>query len=363
LGYSQNEVLGKTLLEFLHPADIAIYTNLINKLKINDSFVTQRLRFRSKDDSYKWFNWTSTIDLQTGIIYAVANDVSELLENEESLKISNMFFNMAFNIFTVSKDEHFIKTNQAFTKTLGYTQAEVNQIKYTELIHPDDTQITSEILSKHLKGESTVNFRNRFLCKDGTYKWLDWNSTVDVSHEVFYSVARDITDLVRLEDEQQTAINNLYQNEEKLRLIVENIGEGVIVANVDKKIILANTTANEIFGTKEDDEISTSFENHFELYFPDQKTTFPSQNLPMERALNGESTNDIDLILLNPTSKERRRVLISGRPLVDQNNNVVAAVVTIKDISKYKQLEEELQVTELKYRQLIGFKKGNDTLS
>ena len=363
LGYSQNEVLGKTLLEFLHPADIAIYTNLINKLKINDSFVTQRLRFRNKDDSYKWCNWTSTIDLQTGIIYAVANDVSELLENEESLKISNMFFNMAFNIFTVSKDEHFIKTNQAFTKTLGYTQAEVNQIKYTELIHPDDTQITSEILSKHLKGESAVNFRNRFLCKDGTYKWLDWNSTVDVQHGVFYSVARDITDLVRLEDEQQTAINNLYQNEEKLRLIVENIGEGVIVANADKKIILANTTANEIFGTKEDVEISTSFENHFELYFPDQKTTFPSQNLPMERALNGESTNDIDLVLLNPTSKERRRVLISGRPLVDQNKNVVAAVVTIKDISKYKQLEEELQETESKYRQLIGFKKGNDTVS
>jgi hypothetical protein len=55
-------------------------------------------------------------------------------------------------------------------------------------------------------------------------------------------------------------------------------------------------------------------------------------------------------------------VLISGRPLVDQNDNVVAAVVTIKDISKYKQLEEELKETELKYRQLIGFKSsGNKT--
>jgi hypothetical protein len=43
---------------------------------------------------------------------------------------------------------------------------------------------------------------------------------------------------------------------------------------------------------------------------------------------------------------------------VDQENNVVAAVVTIKDISKYKQLEEELKQSESKYRQLIGFKKG-----
>ena len=48
---------------------------------------------------------------------------------------------------------------------------------------------------------------------------------------------------------------------------------------------------------------------------------------------------------------------MSGRPLVDPQNKVVAAVVTVKDISRYKQLEEELQVTEQKYRRLIGFKK------
>jgi PAS domain S-box-containing protein len=361
LGYTQNEVSGKTLLEYMHPADIAVFTSLINKLKINDSVVSHRFRFRCKDDSYKWLDWTSTIDLQTGIIFAVANDVSELLENEESLKISNMFFNMAFNIFTVAKDEHFIKINQAFTKTLGYTQADMNQIKYMDLIHPDDKGITTETLEKHKKGQSIVNFRNRFICKDGAYKWLDWNSNVDMALGVFYSVGRDITELVQLEEQQQTAINELYENEEKLQLIVENIGEGVLVANADKKVILANNMANEIFGIEEDENISASFEKHFELYFPDEKTIFPSQNLPMERALNGETTNDVDLVIWNPIIKQKRRVLVSGRPLVDQNDKVVAAVVTIKDISKYKQLEEELQETELKYRQLIGFKKGNDT--
>ena len=117
--------------------------------------------------------------------------------------------------------------------------------------------------------------------------------------------------------------------------------------------------ANTLFGIKEDDKISSNFVNHFEVYFPDQKTVFPSQNLPMERAFNGEATDDIDVMLWDPNKQEKKRVLISGRPLVDQNNNVVAAVVTIKDISKYKQLEEELKETELKYRQLIGYKTGS----
>jgi len=363
LGYDQQEIINKPFLSFIHPDDASIFMDGVKKLKISDSVVTHRVRERLKDGSYKWFDWTSTIDIQTGIIYAVARDVSELIANEESLKIANMFFDMAFDILTVAKDEHFIKINPAFTKTLGYNQDDMNRIKFIDLIHPDDKQTAVEILQRHLKGESVVNFRTRFMCKDGSYKWLDWNSNIDMKNGVFYSVARNVTELVELENEQQTAIDNLYENEEKLRLIVENISEGIIVANADKKIIMANNMANEIFGIEEDDKISTNLSNHFELYFPDEKTIFPSQNLPMERALSGEVTTDVEIILWNPVAQEKKRVLISGRPLVDQNNNVVAAVVTIKDISKYKQMEEDLKESESKYRQLIGFRKGNaDTM-
>ena len=63
------------------------------------------------------------------------------------------------------------------------------------------------------------------------------------------------------------------------------------------------------------------------------------------------------MVLWSPNSQEKRRVLISGKPLIDQNNNVVAGIVTIKDISQYKKLEEELKESETKYRKLIGFKK------
>lgn len=363
LGYEQHEIINKPFLSFIHPDDAGIFMDGITKLRISDSVVTHRVRERLKDGSYKWLDWTSTIDIQTGIIYAVVRDISDLIKNEESLKISNMFFNMAFDILTVAKDEHFIKINPAFTKTLGYNQEDMNQMKFIDLIHPDDKQTASEVLQRHLKGESVINFRTRFICKDGSYKWIDWNSNIDLQHSVFYSVGRNVTELVELEDKQQNAIDDLYENEEKLRLIVENISEGIIVANADKKIIMANNMANEIFGIEEDDKISTNLSNHFELYFPDEKTIFPSQNLPMERALSGEATSDVEIILWNPVAQEKKRVLISGRPLVDQNDNVVAAVVTIKDISKYKQMEKDLKESESKYRQLIGFRKGNaDTM-
>ena len=360
LGFTQSDMDNKPFLSFSHPDDAKASAEAINRLKKGESMVNYRARALVKDGSYKWLDWSSTIDIQTGIMYAVARDVTELVENEKSLKMANQFFNMTFDILAVAKEEHFIKINPAFTKTLGYDQNDMDKIKFTELTHPDDKAAANEVLAKLLRGETVESFINRMLCKDGTYKWLDWHSNFDMQQGLLYSVARDITEQIKLAEEEQTAINELYENEEKLRLILENISEGIIVANADKKIVMANDMANEFFGIKEDDEISPNLINHFEVYFPDEKTIFPSQNLPMERALKGESTDDIDIVLWDPVKQEKKRILISGRPLVDQNNKVVAVVLTIKDISKYKQLEADLKETESKYRQLIGFKKGDN---
>lgn len=360
LGYDQNDLNTIPFLSLTHPDDEKPSLEAMTKLKRGESMINYRARARCKDKSYKWLDWTGSIDINTGIIYAVARDVSEIVENETSLKMADMFFNMSFDILTVVKGDYFIKINPAFTRSLGYNQNDLNTLKFIELIHNDDKKETVEMLEKIKKGEPVINFRYRILCKDGTYKWVDWHSNFDPKQGILYSAGRDITEQIKLEEEEQAAIDELYENDEKLRLILENISEGIIVANADKKIVLANDMANAFFGVNEDTEISPNLINHFELYFPDEKTIFPSQNLPMERALKGEATDDIDVVLWDPMTHEKKRVLISGKPLMDQNNKVVAAVVTIKDISKYKQLEEELKETESKYRQLIGFKKDGN---
>jgi PAS domain S-box-containing protein len=362
LGYDSKEIINKSYQEFMHPDDVAAFRDIIIKLQLNDSVISHRIRNRCKNGEYKWLDWTSTIDLHTGIIYAVAKDVSEIIQVENSLKTANLFFDLAFDILMVANEEHFIKINPTFSKTLGYNQEDMNRIKFIDIIHPEDKKRTQEIIKKHLEGEPIMNFRARFVCKDGSYKWLDLNSNVDLSWRIFYSVGRDVTKIVELENEQKRVLNELYENEEKLRLVVENISEGIIVTNANRKVILANDMANEIFGIEDDALITPDFSAYFEIYYPDGGTVFPSQNLPLERALKGEVSDDLEVVLVGHENNLKRRVLISGKPLVDQNENVVAAVITIKDISKYKQMEEDLKETELKYRQLIGFTKTNSGL-
>jgi PAS domain S-box-containing protein len=492
LGYTQEDMNTLKFMELTHPDDKNIADEVLAKLLRGDEVVNFEDRVRCKDGTYKWLNWHSTIDVEQGILYSVARDITEKIKNEESLKLVNNFFEMSFDAFFVEKGNKIIKINPAFTKILGYDQKDLEKISLLDLLHPDYVKIVSERREKRLKGEqveSDVIFP--LLCKDGSYKWTESVVATDIKEGMIYAVLRDITQK-RLDDEMLTnytqklkdneqqiqtifdgapdpvividsesnvlrwnakaefvfgwttteiigkplyefiiptqhreshkkgmehflttgegniinktyeieavnkagaefpvsisvspikrgekylfigfvrditeskkAVDELYENEEKLRLILENISEGVIVANADKKVVMANYMANEIFGIEEDDKISSDLTDHFELYFPDEISVFPSQKLPMELALDGEETNDIDLVLWNPVAQQKRRVLISGRPLVDQDNNVVAAVVTIKDISKYKQMEEELKETELKYRKLIGFRKGGDTV-
>ena len=65
-----------------------------------------------------------------------------------------------------------------------------------------------------------------------------------------------------------------------------------------------------------------------------------------------------ELVLLwDPIEKIKKRVLVSGKPIFNDNKQIVAAVITIKDITKYVQLEDELRDSLSNYRKLIGFKK------
>lgn len=362
LGYSEEELLSQPFLNFVYTEDKGNTKQEVGKLKTGA--VTQQFknRYICKDGSIKWLQWSTFPELSTGLLYAVASDVTQLVENEMSLKAADNFFNISLEIMAIANKDKFEKVNPTMIKTLGYTEEELLGNPFLKYVYPDDIKSTEKEIELLQKGNATIEFHNRWICKDGSTKWLNWSATPDINTGLLYAVARDITDVLKLEGEQQKAIDELYENEEKLRLIVENIGEGVIVANADKKVILANDMANALFGIEEDDKISSDLTTHFELYFPDEKTVFPSQNSPIERAFNGEATDDVDIILWNPSVQEKKRVLISGRPLVDQKNNVVAVVVTIKDISKYKQLEEELQESQSKYRQLIGFKKGGDSI-
>lgn len=105
----------------------------------------------------------------------------------------NMFFNISVDMIGVADlTGYFRRINPSFGKTLGYSDKEFLSKAFSEFIHEEDLAATALEMEKLSKGIPTVNFSNRYRCKDGSYKWLEWN--VSPIGETLYAIARDTTE-------------------------------------------------------------------------------------------------------------------------------------------------------------------------
>jgi len=117
----------------------------------------------------------------------------------------------------------FLKINPSFTRILGYTEQELLGRPFLDFIHVEDVQKTIDIIRRKLqKGEMVVNFINRYRCKDGTYKILDWNSHPVPEKGRTYAIAHDITD-------QKKAETALRESEERFKQLFNHMHNGVAI--------------------------------------------------------------------------------------------------------------------------------------
>ncbi|MCH9685372.1 MAG: PAS domain-containing protein [Deltaproteobacteria bacterium] len=93
-------------------------------------------------------------------------------------------------------DGKFRWVNGAWLDTLGWDQATLLSTPFLELIHPDDRESTLHELQRLDAGSATIGFRNRYRCRDGTWRWLEWFARPD--GEVIYATARDVTELTEV---------------------------------------------------------------------------------------------------------------------------------------------------------------------
>ncbi|MGC2731746.1 MAG: PAS domain S-box protein, partial [Candidatus Sulfotelmatobacter sp.] len=132
------------------------------------------------------------------------------------LETGNRFMDLSVDLFCVAGFDGFFKNlNPSFEKTLGFTTKELMAKPYLEFIHPDDRSATVVEKDGLTEGKVTFAFENRYLCKDGSYKWLLWNAVSVSEQETIYAVARDITGRKRAE-----AL--LRESEERHRKLFDN---------------------------------------------------------------------------------------------------------------------------------------------
>jgi PAS domain S-box-containing protein len=104
---------------------------------------------------------------------------------------------------------HFKRLNPAWEQTLGFTRKELMSRPFIEFVHPDDRERTLAQNARVRGGGKALAFENRYLCKDGSYRWLRWNAASDSREQVIYSVARDVTASKQAEDDRERLVREL----------------------------------------------------------------------------------------------------------------------------------------------------------
>ena len=111
---------------------------------------------------------------------------------EEKTRERDRIWNVSQDLLLVSDRDGVWRTvNPAWTRTLGWSEAELLNRTSEWLEHPDDGGATRAQVRKLGESETTVRFESRFRHKDGSYRWLSWTGVSDKDHN--YAVARDVT--------------------------------------------------------------------------------------------------------------------------------------------------------------------------
>ncbi len=130
-----------------------------------------------------------------GMLTRVGVQIGAFLERRRVEEELNRFFTLSLDMLCVAGfDGYFRQVNPAWERVLGYTADELLARPYMEFVHPDDQAQTVTKADRLSGGGQVLNFENRYRAKDGTYRWLEWNSVPYPSEQTIYGAARDISD-------------------------------------------------------------------------------------------------------------------------------------------------------------------------
>jgi len=98
-------------------------------------------------------------------------------------------------------DGYFKRVNLAFERILGYTTEQFLSRPILDFVHPEDRERTRAAFGVLTDGGALRQFENRFVCRDGSVRWLQWNTRSAFTLGLVGAAARDITDSVRRRDQ------------------------------------------------------------------------------------------------------------------------------------------------------------------
>ena len=154
-------------------------------------------------------------------------------------------------------------------------------------------------------------------------------------------VFRNITRRREAEEALRLTADALQNQTRILQSILDSMGDGVIVADETGKILFFNPEAEGLIDIAMDTRLS-ELPKKYGLFLPDTITPFPSDDLPLTRAIHGEFSDNVEMFIRNEKVPQGVYIEVAGRPLQDESGKRRGGVIVFRDVTERKRTDEAL---------------------
>lgn len=287
-------------------------------------------------------------DPNTGAPLYLANVSLDITERKRAEAERDRLFNLSLDPLCIAGfDGFFRQVNPAWERTLGWSEEELLNKPWLDFVHPDDLRATIAAGEALGQGREVRDFENRYRCRDGSYRWLSWNSFALPEQKLIFAVCRDATEQKRVQDELRKA--NTF-----LRAVVEQAPFGIQVCEGsadDWQLTLINREAQGLLGVTEEQHRGLGFKHGvvqhpeklvWQMFYADGRP-WDLFDVPLPAAMiAGKVTRNEEMIVRRADGAERT-ILCNAAPIHDDQGALLGAVVTYPDITEHKLLESQLR--------------------
>jgi PAS domain S-box-containing protein len=348
LGKSPEEVVGRRLVELIHPDDRALAGAASSTMQ-DGQRSRARFRLARADGEWRWFDAAgSPIFGADGSVVARVGglrDITDQVVASEQLAQAEA----QFRLLAENSTDIVILTNFASSITwvspsveqvLGRRPAELVGTSIRALIHPDDLHLAPRVASTVDQG-GTARLRVRFSTAEGSWLWFD--SLVSPVMSADGAITGRVTGLREITD-QVLATERLEKAEEQFRLLAENASDIVTLTSLDATIQWVSPSVEDVLGIAPHDMVGRKVVH---TIHPDDEPAAAAFRATLER---GEQARGQMRLATGDGSWRWFEAL--GRPVRDKDGQITSRVAGLRDITDQVLATRRLQEAEARYRML-----------
>lgn len=338
----------------LHPQDLQEAENRINESIRDHIQLYNEYRIILPSGEERWINalGDTTYDEQgnpTRMI-GICIDITERKRVEDALRQSENKFRQLFDNSPIGKTITNIcgdmQANLAFSEMLGYSQDEFLNIKWQDITHPDDIELSKKNIDSVVSGtKDYARFTKRYIHKNGDIIWADVSTKLIRDNNGkpihFITAVIDIT-------ERKRAEKSLQESEHRLRSLINALPDLIWLKDTNGVYLGCNARFEKFFGAKEKDIIGKT---DYDFMSKDLADFFRSND---KKAMDkrGPNINEEEICFADDGHREILETVKT--PLYSQDGHLLGVLGIGRDITERKKVESALHESESCYRELFN---------